>query len=130
MSDDTDIAVYRHYYPPGVKRVIASGSSAFIGEVDESTVIKYPLTPSGDMSRLEVERKLLEIVGPHHRIIGLKSFSDTGLYLERVVNETLAYYLLESGNPPPSTQQRLSWCREAAEAVAHIHSLGVLHCDN
>jgi serine/threonine protein kinase len=81
------------------------------------------------VSRLEVERKLLEIVGPHPRIISLKSFSDTGLYLERAVNGTLAYYLLESGNPTPSTQQRLSWCREAAEAVAHVHSKRVLHCD-
>jgi hypothetical protein len=55
------------------------------------------------MSRLEVERKLLELVGPHPRITWLKSFSDTGLYLKHAVNGTLAYYLLESGNPPPST---------------------------
>lgn len=81
------------------------------------------------MSRLRVKKQLLEIVGPHHRIIGLKSFSDTGLYLERAVNGTLAYYLLESGNPSPSVQQRLSWCREAAEAVAHIHLHRVLYCD-
>ena len=123
------MVVYRHYYPPGVKRVIASGTSAFIGEVDESTVLKYPLDPGGDVSRLEVERQLLEIVGPHPRIIGLKRVSDTGLYLERAVNGTLAYYLLESANQPPSTQQQLSWCREAAEAVAQVHSQGVLHCD-
>ena len=45
------------------------------------------------------------------------------------MNGTLAYYLLESGNPPPSTQQRLSWCRETAEAVAHVHSQRVLSCD-
>lgn len=64
----------------------------------------------GHMSRLEVERKLLSIVNLHTRIIQLKSFSDTGIYLERTVNGTLADYLLESGNPPPSTQQRLSWC--------------------
>lgn len=51
MSDDADVKIYRHYCPPGVKRVIASGSSAFIGEVDESTVLNYPLEPSGDMSR-------------------------------------------------------------------------------
>ena len=129
MSHDADVVVYRHYYPPGVKRVIASGSSAFIGEVDGSTVLKYPLAPGGDASRLEVEREILEVVGPHPRIIGLKSLSSTGLYLERAVNGTLAYYLLESGDQPPSTQQRLSWCREAAEAVAHVHSRGVLHCD-
>lgn len=52
-----------------------------------------------------------------------------GLCLERAANGTNPYYLLESGNPTPSTQQRLSWCREAAEAVAHVHSKRVLHCD-
>lgn len=127
--DDAEIVLYQQYCPAGVKQVIASGSSAFIGEVDESTVFKYPFTPGGDMSRLEVERKLLEIVGPHERIIALKGFSDNGLYLERAVNGTLAHYLLESSNPPPSTQRRLSWCREAAEAVTWIHIRGVIHCD-
>ena len=70
MSDGVDVVVYRHYYPPGVKRFIASGSSAFIGEVDESTVLKYPLAAGGDVSRLKVERELLEIIGPHPRVIG------------------------------------------------------------
>jgi hypothetical protein len=50
MSDDIDVAVYRYYYPLGVKQVITLGSSAFIGEVDESTVVKYPLAPSRDIS--------------------------------------------------------------------------------
>jgi serine/threonine protein kinase len=91
--------------------------------------MKCPLAPGGDMSRLEIEKKLLEIVGPHERIIGLKSFSVDGLYLERAVNGTLAHYLLESDNESPLLQQRISWCREAAEAVAWIHSRGILHCD-
>ncbi|RMD39247.1 hypothetical protein DV735_g5880, partial [Chaetothyriales sp. CBS 134920] len=112
-----------------VKQVLASGSSAFIGEVDDSTVLKYPLAPGEDMTRLDVERKLLEIIGPHERIIRLKSFSNTGLYLERAVNGTVADYILESGKPLPSVKQRLSWCREAAEAVAWIHNLRILHCD-
>ncbi|KAL3470234.1 kinase-like protein [Aspergillus californicus] len=131
MWDDAEVdqvVIYKQYCPPNVKQVIASGSSAFIGEVDESTVMKYPLVPSGDMSRLEVEKKLLEIVGPHERIIRLKGFSDDGLYLERATNGTLAHYLLESDNPP-SILQRVSWCREAAEAVAWVHARGVIHCD-
>ena len=129
MSNDKPTTIYRHYCPPGVKRVLASGSSAFIGEVDSCTVFKYPLTPGGDMTRLTVERQLLEIIGPHERIIGLKSFSDTGLYLERALNGNVADYMLESGKPLPSIKQRLTWCREAAEAVAWIHTRRVLHCD-
>jgi hypothetical protein len=90
MWDETkadQVFVYQVYCPPTVKEVIASGTSAFVGEVDGSTVMKYPLAPGGDMSRLEIEKKLLDIVGPHERIIGLKGFSDNGLYLERAETE-------------------------------------------
>lgn len=103
--------------------------STWIGEVDESTILKYPLKPGGDMTRLEVERKLLEIVCPHERIIDLKGFSDSGIYLERARNGNLADYILDSSKPHPPVNQRLAWCREAAEAVAWIHSRRVLHCD-
>ncbi|KAI3220459.1 hypothetical protein DTO012A7_9576 [Penicillium roqueforti] len=107
MLDDTEVIIHRHYCPPEVKKVIASGSSAFIGEVDDLTVMKLPLAPGGDMR--------------------FRGFSDKGLYLERAVNGTLGYYLLESDNAPPSIQQQLSWCREATEAVAWIHAQGIIH---
>ncbi|KAL2169439.1 hypothetical protein VTG60DRAFT_6068 [Thermothelomyces hinnuleus] len=128
-GDAPAINVYDAYCPPGVKRVLAVGGSAFIGEVDDSTVFKYTLVPGGDMTRLEVERKLLQIIPPHERIIALKGFTDTGIYLERATNGTVAEYMLESGKPPPSVKQRLAWCREAAEGVAWIHAQRVLHCD-
>jgi serine/threonine protein kinase len=130
MSNDSDptVTIYQQYCPQGVKRVLASGSSAFIGEIDDSTVFKYPLAPGGEMNRLEVERKLLEIVGRHERIIGLKGFSEKGLYLERALNGTVADYILASDRSL-SLRQRLLWCREVAEAVAWIHARRVLHCD-
>ncbi|KAL2863690.1 uncharacterized protein BJX67DRAFT_390361 [Aspergillus lucknowensis] len=77
--------------------------------------MKYPLAPGGDMSRLEVEKKLLEIIGPHERIIRLKGLSDDGIYLERAINGTLADYLLESDNLPPSTLQRVSWWKQLSK---------------
>lgn len=80
------------------------------------------------MTRLEVERKPLEIIGSHERIIELKSFSCTGLYPERAPNGTVADYILESGKSLPSVKQRLAWCRGAAEAAAWIHGRNVLHC--
>ena len=113
MSHDKELPIittYQHYCPPGVKRVLALGTSAFIREVDESTVFKYPLTPRGDMACLEVERKLLEIIGPHEQITRLKSFSDSGLYLEHALNRNVANYMLESGKPFPSVKQQLTWC--------------------
>ncbi len=112
-------------------RSIASNcvrSSAWISEVDESTVLKYPLAPGGDRSRLELEYEILCKVGQHPRIIGLKHLSADGSYLERATNGTLHGYIL-SNHASLSLQQRLAWCREAAEAVAHVHSKRVIHCD-
>ena len=84
---------YHHYYPPGVKRTIASGASSFVGEIDRSTALKYPLEPGGDFSRLEHEYKILGIIGQHHRIIGCKGFTNAGLYLERAAHGTIYQYL-------------------------------------
>lgn len=126
---DYEVIEYHHYCPPGVRRVLASGSSAFIGEVDDSTILKYPLEPGGDMSRLKHEYTILKIVGPHPRIIAQKGLTDVGLYLERAANETIYKYLTASDRPAPSLQQRVAWCREVTEAVEHIHSKSVIHCD-
>ncbi|CAK44077.1 hypothetical protein CBS115989_3760 [Aspergillus niger] len=124
---------YREYCPPGVKPVIASGGSAWIGEVDETTVLKYPIAPDNtDVSWLEMERKLLEIVGHHEHII-VKGCTENGwLYLERATNGDLDDYYLRPAypHPPPSLEQRIAWwCREIAEAFAWVHSGGVIHCD-
>jgi hypothetical protein len=129
MSNDGDpsVTVYQHYCPRGVKRVLASGSSAFIGEVDDPTVFKYPLAPGGEMSRLEVEGKLLQIVGQHERIIGLNGISETGLYFERAENGTAADYILTLDRTL-LLKQRLTWCREITEAVATNSSGMQLQC--
>ncbi|KAI0096095.1 kinase-like domain-containing protein [Nemania sp. FL0031] len=132
MSDNAEVRVLHRYYPDGVKSVIGSGTSAWVGEVDEFTVMKYTHTKEGDeeeLMRLDAEKQLYEIVGPHERIIKFKGSAPNGFYLERAANGPLAEYLLNSDNPPPSTQQRLAWCREATEGIAHVHSRGVLHCD-
>jgi len=126
---DYEVIEYHQYCPPGVRRVLASGTSAFIGEIDDTTVLKYPLAPGGDTSRLEHEYKILDIVGRHPRIIAHKGFTKTGLYLERALNGTIYHYLAESDHPAPSLQQRLTWCREVAEAVEYVHSRNVIHCD-
>lgn len=124
---DLEVVEYHHYCPEGVQRVLASGTSAFIGEVDESTVLKYPLEPGGDMSRLKHEYKIFSIFGQHVRIIGQKGLTDVGLYLERATNETIHEYLTEF-NHTPTVEQRVAWCREVTEAVDYIHSKGVIHC--
>ncbi|KAI1126593.1 kinase-like domain-containing protein [Nemania abortiva] len=129
MENGQRVTVYYQYYPEGVKRVITNdGCSAYIGEVDDFTVLKYPKAKGGDMTRLNAEKKLFEIIGLHERIIKFKGSTETGLLLERAANGSLLEYF-KSDNPPPSKQQRLAWCRETAEALVHVHSCGVIHCD-
>lgn len=126
---DYEIVEYHHYFPPGVRRILASGSSAFIGLVDDSTVLKYTLEPGGDRTRLEIEHQILTTVGKHPNIIAQKGLTDQGLYLERAVNGTIYWYLADSGYPAPTVQQRLTWCLELVQAVEHVHSKSVIHCD-
>jgi serine/threonine protein kinase len=130
---ETVVHHYYEYHPPGVKKVLGIGTSAWVGLVDETTVFKYPLAPGGDMSRLEVERQLLELVGRHERVIQLKGSNEKGIYLERAPNGTLGDFLVEILSKQEShsllTTQRVAWCRETIEAVAHVHSRHVLHCD-
>jgi serine/threonine protein kinase len=40
----------------------------------------------------------------------------------------VAQYLRQT-NVSPTTSQRLKWAQQAAEGMAYIHRLGVLHCD-
>ncbi|KAJ9142534.1 hypothetical protein NKR19_g7211 [Coniochaeta hoffmannii] len=76
MPDDlVQVYEYHQYHPPGVQRVVASGSSAWIGEVDESTLLRNILTPGGDRTSFEREHRILDIVGPYPRIIGPRRLS-------------------------------------------------------
>ncbi|WAO94552.1 Hypothetical protein NCS54_01214100 [Fusarium falciforme] len=129
VEADHEVVEYHHYCPPGVQQVLASGTSAFIGEVNNSTVLKYPMEPGGDMTRLELEHKILMIVGQHPGIITDKGFTEAGLYLERATNGTILKYLADPNHPSPSLQQRIVWCRQITEAVHHIHAKRVIHCD-
>jgi serine/threonine protein kinase len=113
--------------PSTVKSVITIGSSCWIGEVNDSTILKYPHDRGIEIDRFQTEYKILSIIGQNPRIIGLKDYTDDGLYLERAVNGDIHDYL--TNNPTISLQQRLTWCRQAAEAVAYAHSKRVIHCD-
>jgi len=120
-----EVIEYHFYSPSGVQRVLVIGTSAFIGEIDDSTVLKYPHSPDSDKSRLEHEHKLLNLVGQHPRMIARKGLTDVGLYLECAVNESIYKYLTDSDKFSLALQQRVAWCREVAEAVEHIHSYSI-----
>ncbi|KAH7318939.1 kinase-like domain-containing protein [Rhexocercosporidium sp. MPI-PUGE-AT-0058] len=115
MSHIEIVEVHR-YYPNGIKRIIGRGGENYIGVVDESTVLKYPCIP-GITSNLRAETQLLEIL----------SLNDVGLRLEYAVNGGLDGYI--KANPATSLDQRLRWCKQAAEAVKYSHKKRVIHCD-
>ncbi len=117
-----NIVIYS-WYPRGVKSVIASGCSNFIGLVDENTVLKYPNLPSGEPSSLDcenekvyrilrqeeriglhVEEQILEIWGQHHRIISFKGKHEDSLLLEYTPNGSVANYFYNA-NPQPSIKE-------------------------
>jgi hypothetical protein len=55
-----------------------------------------------------------------------KGLTSDGLRLEYAVNGDLKGYL--EANPDTSLDQRLRWCKQAAEAVGHVHRNRVTHC--
>ncbi|KAM3552399.1 hypothetical protein ARSEF4850_007408 [Beauveria asiatica] len=103
---ELEVVEYHHYFPHGVYRILASGASAFIGQVDDSTVLKYPLERFGDASRLEHEHQLLHIVGHHDRIIAQKDLTGDGLYFEYAANGSILDFLLEPEHATITLQQR------------------------
>ena len=69
--------------------------------------------------------QILHILGAHPRIIKFKGGdAQQGLRLENPVNGNVAQNLHHA-----SLSQKLKWSQQVAEAVAYIHSRGVLHCD-
>ena len=117
------------YKPEGVIDFLWAGSSSFVGIVDDTTVLKYPDKPGDEqiLESLDLEARILARIGPHKNIIGFKGQrQDGGLLFERARHGSIFLYLQEN---TPSTQQRISWARQAAEAIAATHRAGVIHRD-
>jgi serine/threonine protein kinase len=125
MSHITHIELRRRL-PQGVKQIIANGGGCWIGEVDKSTVLKFPHTVEG-MECLRIESQILGVLGNHPRIIQSKGLTEDGLLLEFASNGNVHDYL--TTHPEVSLVQRLAWCIQLTEAVAYIHSKRTLHCD-
>jgi serine/threonine protein kinase len=127
-SDSCQVVEISLYYPENVKDVLGMGSSCFIGLVNDTTVMKYPHHPNDDakLAALTIEAKILEAIGDHDRIIRLKGQTSAGLLLEYATHGSLGRYL---SSHSPTVQQKITWAKQAAEAIAIIHERGVIHCD-
>lgn len=121
-----EIVEVRRYYPPGVSEIIGRGGECFIGVVDDFTVLKYPCIP-GNQESIQIEARLLEVLGSHPRIITSKGLTEHGLMLQRASNGSLNDYIASQSFIPLET--RLLWCKQAAQAISYIHRKHVIHCD-
>ncbi|KAJ6016303.1 hypothetical protein N7540_010894 [Penicillium herquei] len=121
-----EIVEVRRYFPPGVSEIIGRGGECFIGAIDDSTVLKYPCIP-GNNESVHIEAQLLEVLRSHPRIITSKGITEHGLMIQRASNGSLSEYM--AAQSFISSDQRLLWCKEAAEAVSYIHGKNVIHCD-
>lgn len=126
MSHVTYTVIHR-YLPPTVKRIIARGGDCWIGEVDDTTVLKYPQTQGKTKWGLHIEAKMFDVLGSHPRIVQSKGLTEDGLLLEFAPHGNLHDYL--TAHPETSLEQRLTWCIQATEAIGYVHSKRILHCD-
>lgn len=115
------------YTPPGVIKSIGAGNSSAVGFLGDGTVLKYPLVKGEGMESLAVEKAIYDALGHHERIVRCLGITDDGLKMEFASQGSVTYYL--GNHPLLSTELRLRWCRQAAEALAFLHSKGVIHCD-
>jgi serine/threonine protein kinase len=123
------IQYIREYVPAGVIRRIGGGSSCHVGILKDNTVIKYPLVKGENMSSLTIEYQILTALGKHKRIIRCLGLTEDGLKLEFAKGGSISSYMERTHASAIPVDLRLKWSQQAAEAVAFIHSRGVIHCD-
>ena len=59
------------------------GTNSFIGLVDKTTILRYPLTRNDEktLAVLKFEAKIVQLIGPHKHNIGFKGITVSGLLL-------------------------------------------------
>lgn len=80
------------------------------------------------MTRLELEHQIMDVVSHYLRVITKKGFDGVGLYLKRATNGIIFKFLTMT-MPHAPLPQRIAWCWELVQAVEHVHSKRVIHCD-
>ncbi|KAI9844842.1 MAG: hypothetical protein M1837_005260 [Sclerophora amabilis] len=74
-----------------------------------------------------VEPLILQKLGHHPRIVKYLGQQGRGLLLSQASHSNLQAYM--DNNPSTDLRQRTIWCRQLTEAIAYIHSHGVIHSD-
>ncbi|KAJ5144470.1 hypothetical protein N7526_001978 [Penicillium atrosanguineum] len=111
-------------------QLISGGITGIVELLDDGTALKAPFPGC------EIEKHILDIakeasiysrVGPHKRLVRMLGHSREGLKLEYMENGDLKTYL--QTHESVSTDLKLKWAYQVAEAVDLLHRNGVIHCD-
>ena len=114
--------------------MINCGNTASIGIDHDGNVLKFP-RKAEDVEAwraLDIEAHILRVLGSHDRIVQYLGRTPDGLLFVRAINGNMTTYMRRCASPSSpslSAKQRWRWSLQAAEAVAYIHSFGVIHSD-
>ncbi|KAJ5606851.1 hypothetical protein N7537_003470 [Penicillium hordei] len=114
--------------PPGVEEVISRGS-CHVGRLNDKSVLKYAsdFNDPNYLMSIKIEYRILQILGPHPRIIEPKGLAEDGLILKYYPNGTLRNHI--KNHPYETLDRRLEWCKQIVDTLLFVHSRRVIHCD-
>ena len=85
---------------------------------------------SQGLEEIWIERRIYERLGKHPRICEYFGPVSRGIVLERLGYSLREYFAqLQKTGTIPSSRQALKWSVQAAEAIAYIHSRGIVQGD-
>ncbi|KAH8799642.1 kinase-like domain-containing protein [Xylogone sp. PMI_703] len=109
------------------------GSTSTVELIRPGVVLKQPIIfqTKGLADKVDlcfsVEPLILQKLGHHPRIVKYLGQQGRGLLLNQANHGNLQAYI--DNNPSIDLRQRVIWCRQLTEAIAYIHSRGVVHSD-
>ncbi|KAL2695279.1 hypothetical protein AAEP93_004032 [Penicillium crustosum] len=114
--------------PPGVEEVISRGS-CHVGRLNDKSVLKYAsdFNDPNYLMSIKIEYRILQILGPHPRIVESKGLAEDGLILKYYPNGTLRNYI--KNHPYETLERRIDWCEQIVDTLCFVHSKRVIHCD-
>ncbi|KAG5808352.1 hypothetical protein H9Q74_006366 [Fusarium xylarioides] len=130
-------------YRPPVVAIIHHSTNAIVGRLEDNIVLKYPRYAWWDFPDAKqkyravqdakasffVEGEILKVLGDHPRIVKfLGRFDPEGFKFAEADKGNLQQYI-DNWFPTMTLKIRSAWCLQATEAIAYLHSKGVIHSD-
>ncbi|GAB0138420.1 hypothetical protein EsDP_00006655 [Epichloe bromicola] len=136
-------AIGMEYEPPQVIAIIHHSTNAIVGRLEGNIVLKYPRYAWWDFPDAEqkhravqeaktsflIEGEILKVLGDHPRIVKFLGQSDPeGFRFAEADKGNLQQYI-NNWFPTMTPEIQAAWCLQATEAIAYLHSKGVIHSD-